>query len=81
VAIARGDRDGGQGEALGRPETRMRSVCGPAPSVNRAASTHWGMPERMRTRPLLVVAIFALLAIGAWIAFATGYVNWPIWQT
>jgi len=39
------------------------------------------MPERLGTRLLLGVTILALVAIGAWIAFATGYMNWPIWQT
>jgi hypothetical protein len=39
------------------------------------------MRERASRRLLLGGAIVLLLVIAVWVAFATGYVNWPIWQS
>jgi hypothetical protein len=53
VAIASGDRDGGQGEALGRPRRECGVYAEPESSVNRAAgSVVAQFGERCRTREL-----------------------------
>jgi uncharacterized membrane protein (DUF485 family) len=38
------------------------------------------MPDRSRTRFWSIVAVTLLVLIVLVVSFATGYVNWPIWQ-
>jgi hypothetical protein len=67
--------------ALSAEEERRRADEEGATGHSQAADGVAGRPARTRTRLLIGGAILALIVIGVWIAFATGYLNRPIWQT